>query len=185
MEKSLISGFTENCGHGLGVNNLAFLESCFVEGEGYKKLASLRSVYDYVGSRMETRLKGQTDLIMFCNGGSQASEKFDQNYPEGKLFSEIISFLDLSGATYTVLYVSDPHRSLQYPSNQALDRFLAESTLGSGSSNSTDCDGVCQIKSSLLEGLLVGIVLLIILLSGLCCMMGIDTPTRFETFQES
>lgn len=29
------------------------------------------------------------------------------------------------------------------------------------------------------------IVLLIILISGICCMMGIDTPTRFETPQES
>lgn len=29
------------------------------------------------------------------------------------------------------------------------------------------------------------IVLLIILISGLCCMIGIDTPTRFETSQES
>ncbi|RVW48819.1 hypothetical protein CK203_104307 [Vitis vinifera] len=30
-----------------------------------------------------------------------------------------------------------------------------------------------------------GIVLLIILISGLCCMMGIDTPTRFEAPQDS
>ncbi|RVX13000.1 hypothetical protein CK203_009710 [Vitis vinifera] len=31
----------------------------------------------------------------------------------------------------------------------------------------------------------LGIVLLIILISGLCCMMGIDTPTRFEAPQDS
>jgi hypothetical protein len=30
-----------------------------------------------------------------------------------------------------------------------------------------------------------GIVLLIILISGLMCMMGIDTPSRFEAPQES
>ncbi|MBA0853108.1 hypothetical protein Goshw_013598 [Gossypium schwendimanii] len=30
-----------------------------------------------------------------------------------------------------------------------------------------------------------GIVLLLILVSGLCCMMGIDTPTRFEAPQEN
>lgn len=29
------------------------------------------------------------------------------------------------------------------------------------------------------------VVLLIILISGLCCMMGIDTPTRFEAPQDS
>lgn len=33
--------------------------------------------------------------------------------------------------------------------------------------------------------MLQGIVLLIILISGICCMMGIDTPTRFEAPQES
>lgn len=32
---------------------------------------------------------------------------------------------------------------------------------------------------------LQGIVFLLILISGLCCMAGIDTPTRFETPQDS
>ncbi|XP_010501171.1 PREDICTED: uncharacterized protein LOC104778426 [Camelina sativa] len=49
----------------------------------------------------------------------------------------------------------------------------------------TTCDELCKFKSSLLEGILVGIVFLLILISGLCCMAGIDTPTRFETPQDS
>ncbi|PSR90285.1 GDP polyribonucleotidyltransferase [Actinidia chinensis var. chinensis] len=98
--------------------------------------------------------------------------------------------LDISGTKYVdssfvdLLEVSDPFRPKRYP-YQELQRFLAESTLGNGSVSTTVCDGVCQIKSSLLEGILVGIVLLIILISGLCCMAGIDTPTRFEAPQDS
>ncbi|XP_058078850.1 uncharacterized protein LOC131227144 [Magnolia sinica] len=184
MEKSLISAFTENCGDHL-VNDIAFLESCSVEGDDLKKLTGLHSVHEYVGSRMQMKQKGQTGLVVFCSGGSQSSEGSDRTQSEGEIFSELITSLKQSGATYTVLYASDPYRLLRYPSQRALDRFLAEGTLGHDPANSTRCDGVCQIKSSLLEGVFVGIVLLIILLSGLCCMMGIDSPTRFETAQDS
>lgn len=133
----------------------------------------------------------------------------------GETFSELLKSMEELDEKYSVLYVSDPLRSVQYPSIREVGRFLAEAS--NGSSNST-CDGVCQIKSSLLEGLLVvssisysppiavhwspfyrrnhncfcssswliqGIVLLVILISGLCCMAGIQTPTRFETPHES
>jgi len=73
----------------------------------------------------------------------------------GEVLSELISSVEESGAKYAVLYVSDISRSIQYPSYRDLQRFLAESTTGNGSTNSTACDGVCQLKSSLLEGLLV------------------------------
>ncbi|KAG4393587.1 hypothetical protein GLYMA_03G121400v4 [Glycine max] len=39
-----------------------------------------------------------------------------------------------------------------------MQRFLAESTVGNESTNSTICDEVCQLKSSLLEGILVRVV---------------------------
>lgn len=73
----------------------------------------------------------------------------------GEILSELISSVEESGAKYAVLYVSDISRSIQYPSYRDLQRFLAESATGNGSTNFTGCDGVCQIKSSLLEGLLV------------------------------
>lgn len=57
--------------------------------------------------------------------------------------------MDNSGEKYAVLYVSDPFKSIQYPSHREVERFLAEGT------NSTVCGEVCKIKSSLLEGLLV------------------------------
>lgn len=59
------------------------------------------------------------------------------------------------GAKYEILYVSDPFRSIR-PSYMKLERFIAEGSSGDGSVESANfCDEVCQIKSSLLEGLLV------------------------------
>ncbi|KAK3024046.1 hypothetical protein RJ639_042957 [Escallonia herrerae] len=186
MESSLISEFAKTCGHDLEVSKVAFSESCSVESDDFGKLADIDSVHDYLISRMEKGPIGQTNLIVFCEGSSGSPKAIDKPRSESQLFSELISSVEHSGAKYVVLYVSDPVRSTtRYPSHQQLQRFLAEGTLRNGSANSTTCDGVCQIKSSLLEGALVGIVLLVILISGLCCMMGIDTPTRFETPQDS
>ncbi|KAK9095675.1 hypothetical protein Scep_027144 [Stephania cephalantha] len=56
MEDSLITGFTDHCGHGLERKNVAVLESCAVDG--YQKLANLQSVHDYLVSRVE---KGKKD----------------------------------------------------------------------------------------------------------------------------
>lgn len=71
----------------------------------------------------------------------------------GEVFSELINSVDQSGAKYAALYVSDPFGSIQYPSHRDIERFLAEGAVGKA--NSTICDEVCQIKSSLLEGLFV------------------------------
>ncbi|KAH0934175.1 hypothetical protein HID58_011292 [Brassica napus] len=105
-------------------------------------------------------------------------------YSAGESISELVSSVEQSGSKYTALYVSDPY---WYTSYKTLQRFLAESATGNSSSVgvSTTCDELCKFKSSLLEGILVGIVFLLILISGLCCMAGIDTPTRFETPQDS
>lgn len=72
----------------------------------------------------------------------------------GVILSELISSVEQSGAKYAALYVSDPFSSIQYPSYREIGRFLAEGASGNKSGNST-CDGVCQFKSSLLEGILV------------------------------
>lgn len=44
MESSLISEFTNTCGHGLEASNIAFSESCSVEGESFEKLTDVHSV---------------------------------------------------------------------------------------------------------------------------------------------
>lgn len=72
----------------------------------------------------------------------------------GVILSGLISSVEQSGAKYAALYVSDPFSSIQYPAYREIERFLAEGAPGNKSGNST-CDGVCQFKSSLLEGVLV------------------------------
>lgn len=181
LENSLISEFEDTCGSGLGSNDIAVLNTCSLEGERFEKLADIPAVRDYLASKMEKRTMGQANLIVVCKGGSQTDSESELPLSEAQLLSQLISSVEHLNAKYTVLYVSDPNGAIRYHSHPDLRRFLAE---GNGSTNST-CDGVCQIKSSLLEGLLVAIVLLIILISGLCCMAGIDTPTRFETPQDS
>ncbi|EOY32270.1 hypothetical protein QUC31_019472 [Theobroma cacao] len=188
MENLLFSGFMEACGHGLGVSNVAFSESCSIEGGDFQKLANLHSVQEHLVSRMEKRRKGETDLVVLCHGGSHSLKELGLKRPESEIMSEVISSVELSGTKYAALYVSDPFESIHYPAYRELERFLAEGTAGNegnDSAHSTDCDEVCKIKSSLLEGVFVGIVLLLILISGLCCMMGIDTPTRFEAPQDN
>ncbi|KAF3444369.1 hypothetical protein FNV43_RR14061 [Rhamnella rubrinervis] len=182
IANSLLAGFMEICGPDIFIN-AAFSQSCSLGGGNFQKLANLHSVHEYVVSRMERRTKGEADLVVFCHDRSESLKEVEQSRSESEVFSELINLVDQSGAKYAALYVTDPFGSIQYPSHHDIERFLAEGA--SGKANSTICDEVCQIKSSLLEGLFVGIVLLIILISGICCMMGIDTPTRFETPQES
>lgn len=179
LENSLIKEFEESCDHKLRVGNIVVTESCLMEDKGYSKLADMHSVEEYVASTVEKGIKEQTDLLVVCRGGFTSLKKLVEPHSEGQVFSELITSLDHSGAKYTVLYVSDPYNPIQ------IGRLLAESP-GNASLNSTIfCDGVCQVKKTLLEAVFVAIVLLIILISGLCCMMGIDTPSRFEVPQES
>uniref|UniRef100_A0ACD5YHZ9 Uncharacterized protein n=1 Tax=Avena sativa TaxID=4498 RepID=A0ACD5YHZ9_AVESA len=177
LENSLLSGFTENCEHGPRGNHITYTDMCTTSSES-KKLSSMDSIQDLVMSRMENNPTGQTELIVFCSGGFKDNAK-----SEGELLSEVVSVLNKSGAKYSILYASQPYGLLEHTSELPLARYLAEKT------NTTKpvlekCDGECQLKSTLLEGVFVGLVLLIILISGLCCMMGIDTPSRFEAPQD-
>ncbi|XP_073064687.1 uncharacterized protein [Primulina eburnea] len=185
VEYTLMAEFADSCQNKMGINNVALMGSCLVESDNFDKLEDIQSVHDYVHSRMEKISDRNTNLIVFCHGHSHSSQDSDQRQSESSILSKLLNVVEQLGVKYSVLYVSDPFRSIQHPSRQGLERFLTEAHLGNGSSNLSACDGVCQIKSSLLEGILVAIVLLIILISGLCCMMGIDTPTRFEAPQDS
>jgi len=180
LENSLLGEFEESCDQKLGVGSIAITDSCSVEDKQFSKLSDMHSVQEYVASTMEKRVNGQTNLLVVCHRGFSSLKTV-----EGDVFSELISSLDKSGAKYAVLYVSDSYNPIQDPSSYPLGRFLAEAPSGNVSLDSVFCNGVCQIKKSLLEALFVSIVLLIILISGLCCMMGIDSPTRFEVPQES
>lgn len=180
IESSMISEFADTCQHNLGVRSIASVGSCSIEGENVHKLNDIHSIHDYMSSRIEGTSDGSTDLIVLCSGDSS-----DERLSDSSVLSQLLTSVNQLGAKYTALYVSNPFRSIKKVSDRGLERFLAEGTIGTEQSNATLCDEVCRIKASLLEGLLVGIVLLVILISGLCCMMGIDTPTRFETPQDS
>uniref|UniRef100_A0ACD5X7W1 Uncharacterized protein n=1 Tax=Avena sativa TaxID=4498 RepID=A0ACD5X7W1_AVESA len=208
LESSLLSGFADNCDSDFQGNHIMYTDTCTVRGEDLKKHRAwilfmyvivvlfsrnfYLSVYihfrliiytfqDLVMSRMGSNPSGKTDVIVFCSGGFK---DLDNAKPEGELLSELVSVLKKSGAKYTVLYASQPRGLVENASNLPLARYLAEKTNTSTKPGLGECDGECLVKSSLLEGVFVGLVLLIILISGLCCMMGIDTPTRFETSQD-
>lgn len=70
--------------------------------------------------------------------------------------------LKMSGARYTVLYVSQPYSLLENPSNLPLSRYLAEKTNTTAKSGLGKCDGECLVKSSLLEGAFVVSFLLLV-----------------------
>ncbi|KAG5416115.1 hypothetical protein IGI04_003682 [Brassica rapa subsp. trilocularis] len=202
MESLLLSGLKQACPHNVGVSNIVFSDSCFVEDGMVQKLSDLQSfkvvflpLYvfiftsfngfnpDHLLSRKETRKEGETDLVVLCSEGSESNSQSGQSHSERESISELVSSVEQSGSKYTALYVSDPY---WYTSYKTLQRFLAESGTGNSTVGvATTCDELCKFKSSLLEGILVGIVFLLILISGLCCMAGIDTPTRFETPQDS
>ncbi|KAJ0242405.1 2-C-methyl-D-erythritol 4-phosphate cytidylyltransferase [Hirschfeldia incana] len=180
MESLLLSGLKQACPHNVGVSNIVFSDSCFVEDGTIQKLSDLQSFKDHLLARKETRKEGETDLVVLCSEGSESK---GQSHSERESISELVSSVEQSGSKYTALYVSDPY---WYTSYKTLQRFLAESGTGNSTVGvATGCDELCKFKSSLLEGILVGIVFLLILISGLCCMAGIDTPTRFETPQDS
>ncbi|PRQ17201.1 hypothetical protein RchiOBHm_Chr7g0192441 [Rosa chinensis] len=111
MESSLVSGMSEICGQNFGFSNVCFLESCSMF------VSDLHSVHDYILSRMEKRPNGEADLVVFCHKGSDSKKELEPPHSESKKFSEMVSFVDQSGAKYAVLYVSDPIKSIQYPSH--------------------------------------------------------------------
>ncbi|KAL6871021.1 hypothetical protein ACP4OV_014869 [Aristida adscensionis] len=182
LEHSLLSGFAENCNNGFQGNHISYTDTCAVSGQDLKKHHSMDSIRELMTLRMGNNPRGKTELIVFCSGGF---DDLDTVKSEGQLLSELVDILKKSGAKYSILYASQPSGLLENPSNLPLGRYLAEKTNKTTKSTLGKCDGECLVKSTLLEGSSVGIVLLIILISGLKCMMGIDTPSRFEAPQES
>ncbi|KAK9140651.1 hypothetical protein Scep_010332 [Stephania cephalantha] len=144
MEDYLITGFTDHCGHGLERKNVVVLESCAVVG--YQKLANLQSAH-------VTRLPS-------FKGGKKArrTNRFDYSM-RWKFDSSNLMVPGRSNqsSSYTLRTLQIHTKSMRYHSSyKASARFLAEG--GNGSDNSTTyCDGVCHIKSSMLEGLLVAV----------------------------
>ncbi|GAB2299609.1 hypothetical protein Dimus_033671, partial [Dionaea muscipula] len=118
MENSLLTEFYEACDHGLGLSNVILAGSCSVQDQGYEKLVRMGSMHDYLVGTIEMEIKGQHDLIVYCHGDLDTSER--------DVFYSLINSLDQSGVKYSVLYASDPHKSSDYPSNWQIERFLSD-----------------------------------------------------------
>jgi len=182
LESSLLSGFAANCNSGFERNDITYTDKCTVSGQDLYKYPNMDAINDLVVSGRANPF-GRTGLIVFCSGGFQRLGRLVKS--EGELLAQLVELLEDSGAKYTILYASQPSGLLESPSSLPLSRHLAEKKINDTKAGQSKCDGECLVKSSLLEGAFVGIVLLIILISGLMCMMGIDTPSRFEVPQES
>ncbi|CAN6357462.1 unnamed protein product [Urochloa humidicola] len=179
LENSLLSGFAENCNNGFDRNHITYTDTCTVSGQDLYKYPNMDAINDLVRYR-KISTDGKTDVIIFCSGGFQS---LNPAKSEGELLSQLVYMLKDLGVKYTILYASQPS-GLGNPSSEPLVRHLAEKT-NDTKTGLGKCDGECLVKSTLLEGTFVGIVLLIILISGLMCMMGIDAPSRFKAPQES
>lgn len=185
VTNSLLSGFMKNCDHGFRKIEIAATASCSVEGANIKKLSDLKAVKEYVNEKEQLKAGGDTNLIFVCSDKSSVMEESARTEMESKNLASILMGLKQSGIAYSVLYTSDPYERAPALRFEKLERLLISNASGNASTNVTYCDKVCQSKASILEGFLVGLVLLIILLFGLSCMMGIETPARFEAPHES
>ncbi|OAE35045.1 hypothetical protein AXG93_3253s1110 [Marchantia polymorpha subsp. ruderalis] len=153
--------------------------SCASETTGAKKYESLEELEAYLTSKKEQGSAGKADLIIVC---SQVQSSFESKQPlsEGEVMGAILKTLEDAKAKYVASYVTDlvEENVLALSKRRQLGTKLRVS-------NETFCDGLCQTKATMLEGLFVAITLLIILISGICCMAGITTPNRFETAKDS
>ncbi|XP_024047579.1 uncharacterized protein LOC18051528 isoform X2 [Citrus clementina] len=113
MESSLFSEFTEACVDDFKVANVAFSESCTVEGENFLKLADLHSVHDHLRLRAEKSLKGQADLIVVCYGDTQSMKQPKQPRPENLGFTPGLYMQVKSSLSLLILWRS-PGQSIQF-----------------------------------------------------------------------
>ncbi|KAL2652961.1 hypothetical protein R1flu_021089 [Riccia fluitans] len=143
--------------------------SCAYRTSGAKVLGSLEQLKAYLTSRKSDE---KTDLVIVC---SDVKSESKLPLSEGEVMEGVLKTLDESKAGYVASYVTDL-------SGENVLSLTQRRQLGAKVrvSNETFCDELCQTKATILEGLFVGLTLLIILISGICCMAGITTPSRFE-----
>lgn len=145
--------------------------ACVNKNAPQAKRLSLSVLQEY----LRTRLGGKTDLVVVC-GGSEGEESVgSKSLSEGEVLEGILLGLDEMKTRYVALYTTDLSGERAFVSKRR-GRQLG-SVVYEGEEY---CNEVCQTKAFILEGVLVGLTLLIILISGLCCMSGITTPVRFE-----
>lgn len=141
--------------------------------EGVQLVDSTKDIKEFIDSRKGARTSSETDLMVICPATEFGATA------EGDMLETILLASRQSGTNNAVLYISEPLKGRNPSAFQG--RVLSSNS----SSSASTCDDICETFAGVYEGIMVAITLLIILISGLCCMMGIDTPSRFETSQET
>eukprot|EP00250_Pteridium_aquilinum_P030971 c4261_g1_i1 orf=69-1046(+) len=183
---TLLSTIKESCNLKSRPGKMLIVGSCLkgtfdpkwpILTEGIELVDNAENVKDFISSRKASRETSETDIIIACPvsiDGLEAGEL------EGDMLATVLSALRQSGTSNAVLYASDPlGATVGYGYNA---RMLSSNVT---STSNTTCDDICETVAGVYEGIIVAVTLLIILISGLCCMMGIDTPSRFENSQDS
>mmetsp|Transcript_1665 Transcript_1665/g.10222 ORF Transcript_1665/g.10222 Transcript_1665/m.10222 type:complete len:275 (-) Transcript_1665:490-1314(-) len=115
---------------------------------------------------------GVQAVLYACEGPSKNGETSNQ------MLSSLLSSATSMDWDYLVLYGGGCDRAASTVMYlDSMTRRQVQET------NNTTCDSKCQVQVNFLEGLLIGILLLVILLSGLCCLNYLETPSKFWTDQ--
>lgn len=170
----LLNVFRENFPEGQAV----IVGDCQITPAGGRTLKAVDDVKAYLEERAVKKLEGQTDLLLMCAPSTEADAERDLLLREGGLFSSAYSSIQEFGVKHVVLYTSDPKESI------GARRIVLDTDTTAVTYNRT-CDDSCLTRSLMLETLAVVIVLLITLISGLCCLGAVDSPTRFEAPRDS
>eukprot|EP00898_Chlorokybus_atmophyticus_P006462 jgi/Chlat1/6817/Chrsp51S09103 len=150
--------------------------NCREVPESVTHLSTDATIDEFLRHRQQRPVDSPADLLLVC---SDAAVNPDYNeYPvvasvlssEVSRFQRLVDHLHSANVPYALVYTSD----VTAPDSDGQPfrrRLLQEVT------NNT-CDEKCMTRVATLEGL--GAILLIILLSGLCCLGMLDVPMRFD-----
>ncbi|KAJ7559980.1 hypothetical protein O6H91_04G109600 [Diphasiastrum complanatum] len=150
---------------------------CTGASKSLEEFGSIQEIEVFLTSRKVTNGR-KTDVLVICGSSLKLTLKAQS---EGKLLGRVLQALSIGVRDYIAFYVSD----LSGRSRYDLDLQFRQLSSSAGATNETFCDEICQTKATLLEVLFVGIVLIFILVIGICCMAGVQSPSRFEAPKES
>eukprot|EP00270_Netrium_digitus_P013192 TRINITY_DN4358_c0_g1_i2.p1 TRINITY_DN4358_c0_g1~~TRINITY_DN4358_c0_g1_i2.p1 ORF type:complete len:330 (-),score=83.49 TRINITY_DN4358_c0_g1_i2:804-1793(-) len=156
-----------------GQGTVAVSSSCAVRELGAASVfTSTEEMRAYLREKASSQEAAEKSLIVVCSPVAQESDHMMQLAEEGAVLDDVLASVRVFSPRFLGLYMSD----LAANQDAAAQRRVLASTV---------CGTKCHLKATLLETLFVAIVLLITLVSGLCCLSGVDTPTRFEVPSES
>ncbi|KAG0613696.1 hypothetical protein M758_6G122700 [Ceratodon purpureus] len=178
--ESLISNVQKKLGAGSKIGQVAVSGSCSVGRHDVKRLTGVPDIEAYIAGRKTSRAQEETDVLLICYSPALDWNLASVYTSEGKVLEEVLSALKSSGTSNFVMYTSDPLASTQKHYG-ILERHLLD---GTGNAT-TDCDALCRSRAVILEGIFVAITLITILVSGICCMKAVKSPSRFEVSKES